>query len=129
LIRHVIIKVDEAWFNGFKDFDIKLLRSAETYLREGTQISKKAMEIFPDRFRNLLKSNIGTGYNNLGLVLNLLGDIEQAYKMYQIALEWNPNDNNVTRNLEAIHENAIYIHQKPLWNDVLPSSMNESFKR
>lgn len=127
LIRFLISKVDETWFNGFKNFDIKLLQSATTYLKEGIRISTRAMNIFPRRFQNLLRSNIGTGYNHLGLAFNLLGDIEQAYRMYHMALEWNPDDNNVTRNLEAIHENAIYINQKPLWKDILPTSMNEEF--
>jgi len=128
-INHIITKVDKFRFNGFTESDIHLLRSAETYLREGVQTSKNAMEIFPDRFRNLLRSNIGTGYNNLGLTLNLLGEIDRAYQMYRIALEWNPDDNNVISNLEAIHENAVYMHQKPSWGDFFPDSKKNILRR
>ena len=129
IINHIMTKVDGSWFNGFIDFDFKLLLSAETYLREAIQISKNVMQIFPDRFQGLLRSNIGTGYNNLGLALNLLGNVEEAFKMYRMALEWNPSDDNITRNLKAIHENAVYGHPKPLWGDFSPSSENKVLKK
>ena len=115
LMKYVIMQIDKGWFRGFTDFDIKLLRSAEGYLREGIRTNESSMDLFPDKYRRILKYNIGTGYNNLGLTLNFLGDIDQAYEMYQIALQYNPDDDNITSNLNDIHENATYIQKRIFW--------------
>ena len=87
-----------------------------THTTAGITINENVSEIIPDKLKTHFRYNIGTGYNNLGLVLNLLGDVVQAYEMFEIALKLKPDDVNITRNIDSINENSDYIQQKPLWN-------------
>ena len=108
ILSHVIGIIDNPGFQGFEDFDISLLKSAEGYLREAIITLKNAHSIAPDRYRSAIMLNISGGYNNLGLTLNLLGDTRGAKEMYEKALEISPDDEQIKKNMDSILQNASY---------------------
>ena len=108
-----IIKTINDDFVGFSTLDIKLLNAAEGYLRAAISTNENALILSPEKFRDTIVRNIGAAYNNLGLVLNLRGDMQQARKMYEKALRLAPDDRRILENMEAIHKNASYIRQQP----------------
>lgn len=112
ILSHVMTNVDSAGFTAFSDFDIKLLKSAESYLREAIDTLQSAIPIAPQRYKFAIMLNLASSYNNLGLTLNFLGDIGGAREMYARALQIKPNDENVRKNMVSIAENASYIKQK-----------------
>ncbi len=112
ILRHVMTTVDSAGFTAFSDFDIKLLKSAESYLREAIDTFQSAIPLAPQRYKVAIMLNLASSYNNLGLTLNFLGDIGGAREMYARALQIKPNDESVRKNMGSITENASYIKQK-----------------
>lgn len=111
ILHQVMTTVDSAGFTAFSDFDIKLLKSAESYLREAINTFQNAIPIAPQRYRVAITLNLASSYNNLGLTLNFLGDIGGAREMYARALQIKPNDDSVRKNMGSITENASYIKQ------------------
>ncbi|NVM22373.1 MAG: tetratricopeptide repeat protein [Desulfobacterales bacterium] len=117
ILNNTLSSIDDQ-FAGFSNLDLALLRSAESYLREAIKTNQNAVALSPARFKGAIIRNIANAYNNLGIVLSFLGDVRQAYRMYEKALELTPDDTDILNNVEAIEKNASYIRQGPLRQDL-----------
>lgn len=111
MLKQIIRTINDD-LGGFSELEIRLLRAAESYLKEAINTNENALILSPGQFKTTIVRNIGTAYNNLGLTLNFLGEIEEARNMYEIALKLVPHDRLILENMEAIHRNASYVRQK-----------------
>lgn len=99
----------ESDFDGLGQFDMKLLGTAKGYLERYIELSKNTLDICPEEHSDFFTQHVGFGYNNLGLVVNYLGDRDEAKELYQKAKEILPENEDVDSNLKNIDINAQYI--------------------
>jgi tetratricopeptide (TPR) repeat protein len=112
IIRHTMEKVDSPWFTGFSPFDTTLLGSCLTYVRESIRIGQDASDASPEELRDALMGSLGSCYNNLGLALSYLGEVQQAQEAFTRALELRPNNRAILRNLEDMDAKGLIVHRK-----------------
>jgi tetratricopeptide (TPR) repeat protein len=112
IIRHTMEQVESPWFTGFRPFDTTLLGSCLTYVRESIRISRDASSTCPEELREALKGSMGSCYNNLGLALSYLGEVQQAQEAFARALEFRPNNRAILRNLEDMDSHGLIVHRK-----------------
>ncbi len=112
ILRDIIRSVDEPGFTELSDFDIDLLDSGTTYLEEAIRMSEHAYVISDDEFKEVLTINLGACYNNLGLTLGYLGDMEQADRYFRKALEYRPDDELIIENLQNMDSKPLFIRRK-----------------
>jgi tetratricopeptide (TPR) repeat protein len=112
MIRHIVKEADDQSFGGFSPFDITLLHSCLTYVRESIGLNEDAYVLCGEDLRETLKGNIGSCYNNLGLALSYLGDVQQAQAAFMKALEHRPDNGAILRNLHDMDSNGLIIHRR-----------------
>jgi hypothetical protein len=75
ILNQIIGITQESEFERFTVFEIKLLQSAEAYLREGIKTIESAHRIAPDYFKSILKESVDKGYDYLEFTLKLLEQV------------------------------------------------------
>lgn len=111
ILRNIEDKLEVSSIDTFSDFDIMLLNSGTTYLEEAIRLSEHAYIFYEDNLKEVLRSNIGSYYNNLGLTLSYLGDIPQAHKVFLRALEFRPDDTSILDNIRDMDSKGINIRK------------------
>lgn len=111
ILRDISETVEGSSFIGFSDFDVMLLDSGTTYLKEAIDLSENAYIFIDDNFKEILRKNIGSYYNCLGLALSYLGDTQQAQSVFLKALEFRPDDASILQNLRDMDSNGLFINR------------------
>lgn len=111
VLRDISETVEDPLFTGFSNFDVMLLDSGTTYLKEAIALSENAYIYIDDNLKEILCRNIGSYYNCLGLSLSYLGDIQQAQSAFLRALEFRPEDASVLQNLREMDANGLFINR------------------
>jgi tetratricopeptide (TPR) repeat protein len=112
ILRHTMDRVDDPSFEGFTPFDTTLLGSGLTYVREAINLNEDASVLCGSDLREVLTSNTGSCYNNLGLTLSYLGEVQQAQAAFGKALELRPDNRAILRNLHDMDANGLIIRRR-----------------
>lgn len=112
ILRRMMDRVDDLSFEGFTPFDTTLLGSCLTYVREAISLNEDACVVGRADLREVLRSNIGSCYNNLGLTLSYLGEVQQAQEAFGKALRFRPDNRAILRNLHDMDANGLIIRRK-----------------
>jgi tetratricopeptide (TPR) repeat protein len=112
ILRDVMKMIEDPSFSGFRPFDITLLDSCLTYVRESISLNEDAYALCAVDLREAIRVNIGSGYNNLGLTLSYLGEVQQAQDAFGKALELRPDNSAILRNLRDMDANGLIIRRK-----------------
>jgi tetratricopeptide (TPR) repeat protein len=112
IIRDVMRKIEDPSFSGFSPFEIALLQSGLTYVRKSISVNEDAHALCDEDFKEVLRVNIGSCYNNLGLALSYLGDVQEARDAFTKALELRPGSSAILRNMRDMDSNGLIIHRK-----------------
>ncbi|MRR14458.1 hypothetical protein EG833_03325 [archaeon] len=112
ILRNIVRSVDEPGFTELSDFDMALLDSGTTYLEEAIRMSENVYIISDADFKEILTMNLGAYYNNLGLTVSYLGEMEQADRYFRKALEYRPDDELIIENLQNMNSKLLFIRKK-----------------
>lgn len=112
ILRNIMGKVEDQSFTGFSPFDLALLGSGLTFTRESIRMNEYAYDLCAEDFKEVIAANIGSGYNNLGLGLSYLGDVQQAQEAFAKALELRPDNRAILRNIQDMDANGLIVHRK-----------------
>jgi hypothetical protein len=112
MLRFTMDKVEGESFEGFAPFDIALLNSCISYVREAIVLNEDSLVLCGQDFQEVLRVNTGSCYNNLGLALSYLGDVQGAQEAFGKALEFRPDNRAILRNLKDMDANGLIVRRR-----------------
>lgn len=75
-------------------------------------MNEHAYDLCAAELKEVITANTGSSYNNLGLILSYLGEVQQAQEAFAKALELRPDNRAILRNLEDMDANGLIVRRR-----------------